>query len=156
LTPLARRLRRLAQLVPAFAFAAAVFGVVPHGFDIVHVSFKNDSVTQVGTSIAGGYSVAAWAIVQGFATSTVRADPKRSTGWKWFAASVLLAISAFIGWMYERFSLFTDQVPRWPGHAMIVCVGCAVVLTTITLPFVLITSASEPPEVPPARVQSSG
>jgi hypothetical protein len=149
--PLERRLRRLALLVPAFAIAGAAFGFVPHGFDIVERSFKNDHIIAQTTSIAGGYSLAVWAALHGFVAATVRAAPKRSTGWKWFVASVLLAICGGVGWLVERFTL-ADQLPRWPAHAMIACVGCAVVLTTIALPVVLIASANDRPEVPPARI----
>lgn len=145
LTPLQRRLRRLGWLAPAFAIAAAVLGFLPDGFDL----------GTYGTSRAGGYSIAGWAFFEAIAGSTVRIDPKRRTGWAWFAISILLTVGGAIAYFVEQFTML-QQTPLWPAQAMAMCVGCTLVLTTIALPIVLIASRSKPPEVPPARVQSSG
>jgi hypothetical protein len=146
MTPLQRRMARLALLVSAFALAAAGFGLVPRGFVVTHD-------VSVGRW-AGGAPVAAWAVAQMLAALRARATPKRRVGWAWFAASFLLTVASTVYWMIDQFTLVSEDA-RWPAHAMAACIGTTLVLTTLALPLILIASDNEEPAIPPARIHDS-
>ena len=145
-TPLEYRMSRLAVLVIAFAVAAGILGVIPRGFE--------DLQGDRHTTMAGGASVAAWAVSQALGALRARATPTRRTGWAWFAASFLITVGGTVYWLLDQFTL-ADQIARWPAEAMWACIGTTLVVTTLVLPIVLIVSDNESPPVPEARVHDS-
>ena len=152
MTPLQRRLRRLAVLVPALAVAAAVFGMLPDGVDVFHHSWKHDTDTYVGTTHAGGWALVGWAIVVLVAARFVHRDPTRVAGVRWIVVTVIIDVLACVAWAIENFTL-EPETARWPGHVTAVCTGASSLLVFVVVPVVLIASKrTAPSDAVTARV----
>ncbi len=151
-SPIERRLRRLAVLIPLFALSAAGFGMVPDGLELWSHSFKHSEDNWDGTMRAGGWALVAWGLLIVWASWSVRRRPSRARGVEWIAQLVAIYVVGGIAWLVENFRL-ERQVPRWPGHVTAFATGTATVLALVVLPIVLFASRGErPPDIPSARV----
>jgi hypothetical protein len=152
---LEQRLRRLATIVVVLAVAAAVFGMLPNGLEVRHLSFKRETITYDGTIRAGGWSLVGWALFQVLLARTLRREPTRSAARLWIGISIAVDIAAAIAWLIENFTL-ADETLRWPAHLTGVCVGSVCVLVFVGLPIVLLTTRkAQPAVVPTAEARDS-
>lgn len=151
-SPLERRLQRLAVLIPAFAIAAAIFGMLPNGVAVYCHSWKHDTDTFDHLTHAGGWTLVVWALLQVLAARPLRTMNSRRKAVQWFVVSLLVYASAAIVWFVENVT-FETQVMRWPAELTAACAGSACVLVFIVLPAVLLASGAErPSDAPSARV----
>jgi hypothetical protein len=150
-SPLERRVRRLAVLVPVFAVAAAVFGMLPDGIDVYRYSW-NRGYTFSHTARAGGWSLVVWAVLQVLASKSLRRMTTRKSARRWFAFSLVVYTGTVIAWFIENCA-FETGVVRWPAHMTAACAGSACVLVFIVLPLVWLASDHvRPSDAPTARV----
>lgn len=143
-SPLARRLRRLAEVVAVLAVAAAVFGLVPNGMDVYSHGLDRHSQMWVGSMHAGGWAVAAWAILQVVSAKPVHGEPTRSLAVVWIVWSFFLDAGGVIAWVFGEANLM-HTVPRWPGHIMGYCALATAVLVFAVVPIVLLVSSRDVP-----------
>lgn len=150
LSPLARRLRRLAVVVAALAAAAAVFGLVPDGMDL----YEHRTKLLEATTCAGGWPVVVWAFLQVVSTRPVYGEPTRALALVWIVWSLLLDLGGTFAWVVGKANLMHAEA-RWPGHMMGYCALATAVLVFVVVPIVLLVSSRQAPsDAPDARVVS--
>jgi hypothetical protein len=158
-SPLERRLRRLAVVVPALAVVATVSGCVPDTMAKWSVPWglngREYVPDHVELTYAGGVSLAVWTALHGLLARMVHHHPTRGLAIWWFVTAVIMTPVAFVMWSITEHDifLFADFAPRGLGHVTFACAGAAVVLVVVVLPIVaLASSRTKVSDAPTARV----
>lgn len=148
-TPLARRLRRIVQLVVPLAAVTAVVGLLP-GYRMYF-----DGTFLHETTAGGGWLVLFLAVALAPAAVVYR-DPRRRWAWVWAgwtlpAGFMILAVSF-------GFNIFQEARPLWPAHVVRFGVGTILVLVVLAVPAIALFSRGSddpaPSKLPEARLRA--
>lgn len=147
-TPLARRLRRVVQLVVPTAIVTGVAGLLP-GYEM----YFGD--THLHTETAGGGWLILFLALALAPAAVVYRDPRRR--WAWIWAGWTLPSGFLVMAVSFGFKIFERAVPLWPAHVVRFGVGTILVLLVIAVPLIALASRGSdeaaPSRLPQARLR---
>lgn len=147
-TPLARRLRRIVQLVVPTAIVSAVAGLLP-GYQMYFDG------TYLHTETAGGGWLILFLALALAPAAVVYRDPRRRWAWLWAGwtfPSLTLSVMVSFG-----FRIFERSVPLWPAQVVRFGVCMIFVLVMLAVPLIALVSRgadeAAPSPLPRARLR---
>ena len=163
---LGRRLRWVSAIALGAAAVACVTGFVPDGlaswsdswfrgsgggapvhhsdmitpFDVL-ASAGDPGPPTVHTSIAGGWTLVVWTLVQvAIGLWVLRRPTRRRAMWWWVSAVVTTPIALLMWSLVERDLLFQSTELRGVGHVTFACADLAAAMLVLVLPIVVLAT----------------